>query len=135
VGAQRLCRTGAASAPDAAATLRFVIASCQRYDVGHYAAWRHVVDESPDLVFFLGDYIYETRSKPDALRRHEGEEAKTLEQYRVRYATYKSDALLQAAHAAAPWLLVWDDHEVANDYADLRGEGRNRRRPGRTGPP
>ena len=115
-------RTRTAPAPDAAASLRFVITSCQRYDVGHYAAWRHVVAENPDLVMFLGDYIYETGSRPDAIRRHEGGEAKTLEQYRARYATYKSDPLLQAAHAAAPWLLIWDDHEVANDYANMRGE-------------
>jgi alkaline phosphatase D len=115
-------RTRTAPAPEAAATLRFVITSCQRYDVGHYAAWRHVTAENPDLVFFLGDYIYEQASTRDALRMHEGGEAKTLEQYRARYATYKSDPLLQAAHAAAPWLLVWDDHEVSNDYANLRGE-------------
>ena len=115
-------RTRTAPAPDAAASLRFVITSCQRYDVGHYAAWRHITAENPDVVMFLGDYIYEYASRPDAIRRHEGGEAKTLEQYRARYATYKSDPLLQAAHAAAPWLLVWDDHEVSNDYANLRGE-------------
>jgi alkaline phosphatase D len=115
-------RTRTAPAPDAAASLRFVITSCQRYDVGHYAAWRHIAAENPDVVMFLGDYIYEYASRPDAIRRHEGGEAKTLEQYRARYATYKSDPLLQAAHAVAPWLLVWDDHEVSNDYANLRGE-------------
>ena len=115
-------RTRTAPAPDAAASLRFVITSCQRYDVGHYAAWRHITAENPDVVMFLGDYIYEYASRPDAIRKHEGGEAKTLEQYRARYATYKSDPLLQAAHAAAPWLLVWDDHEVSNDYANMRGE-------------
>ena len=71
---------------------------------------------------FLGDYIYEYASRPDAIRKHEGGVAKTLAQYRARYATYKSDPLLQAAHAAAPWLLIWDDHEVANDYANLQSE-------------
>ena len=72
---------------------------------------------------FLGDYIYEyaTRSRTRCARV-EGGEAFTLAQYRARYATYKSDPALQAAHAAAPWLLVWDDHEVSNDYAGLRGE-------------
>jgi alkaline phosphatase D len=44
---------------------------------------------------------------------------RTLDQYRARYAQYKSDPLLQAAHAACPWLMVWDDHEVQNDYAGL----------------
>jgi alkaline phosphatase D len=71
---------------------------------------------------FLGDYIYEYATGKDPVRRVEGGETLTLEQYRARYATYKSDPLLQAAHAAAPWLLVWDDHEVSNDYAGVRGE-------------
>ena len=113
-------RTRTAPRPDAAATLRFAMTSCQRYDVGHYAAWRHVAAESPDLVVFLGDYIYESPSRPDAIRRHEGTVARTLSEYRARYATYKSDPLLQVAHAAAPWLMIWDDHEVANDYAGLQ---------------
>jgi len=116
-------RTRTAPAADAPpATLRFAIASCQRYDAGHYAAWRQVVADTPDLVLFLGDYIYEYASGPDVLRRHEGGLVSTLAQYRARHATYKSDALLQAAHAAAPWLLVWDDHEVDNDYAGLQGQ-------------
>ena len=110
------------AAAAAASTLRFAIASCQRYDSGHYAAWRHIAEQDLDLIVFLGDYIYETPSRPDSIRHHEGGLARTLEQYRARYATYKSDPLLQAAHASAPWLHVWDDHEVSNDYADLRNE-------------
>ncbi len=115
-------RTRTAPAADAAATLRFAIASCQRYDVGHYAAWRHVAEEQHDLVMFLGDYIYEYATRKDPVRRVEGGVALTLDQYRARYATHKSDPHLQAAHAAAPWLLVWDDHEVSNDYANVQGE-------------
>ena len=115
-------RTRTAPAPNAAAPLRFAIASCQRYDAGHYAAWRDVADQSLDLVMFLGDYIYETGSPADAVRRHEGGYVKTLPAYRERYATYKRDPLLQAAHASAPWLMVWDDHEVDNDYANLQGQ-------------
>ena len=99
-----------------------MVASCQRYDVGHYAAWRHAAAENPDFVLFLGDYIYESASGSSAIRRHEGTVAKTLAEYRARYATYKSDPLLQAAHRAAPWLMVWDDHEVANDYANLQSQ-------------
>jgi alkaline phosphatase D len=98
------------------------LASCQRYDHGHYAAWRHVADSDLDLVVFVGDYIYEYLSPPSAVRNHEGGTVRTLEQYRARYAQYKSDASLQAAHAAMPWLLVWDDHEVDNDYAGLQGQ-------------
>ena len=115
-------RTRTAPAADAAATLRFAIASCQRFDVGHYAAWRHVAGAGLDLVVFLGDYIYEYATRKDPVRRMEGGELFTLEQYRARYATHKSDPSLQAAHAAAPWLLVWDDHEVSNDYAGFRGQ-------------
>lgn len=117
-------RTRTAPAPDATAVaLNFVIASCQRYDVGHYAAWRHVAAEpSLDLVMFLGDYIYEYGSGVRALRPVEGGQVRTLAQYRARYATYKSDPALQAAHAAVPWLMVWDDHEVDNDYAGLQSQ-------------
>ena len=116
-------RTRTAPAADApVAALDFIIASCQRYDVGHYAAWRHAAAEALDLVVFLGDYIYEYDSWPSALRRHTGGAVRTLADYRARYALYKSDPALQAAHASAPWLLVWDDHEVQNDYSGLQGE-------------
>lgn len=119
-------RTRTAPAADAAvARLNFIIASCQRYDVGHYAAWRHAAADELDLVMFLGDYIYEygrDSAPADAPRRHEGGKVHTLAGYRARYAQYKADPALQAAHAAAPWLLVWDDHEVDNDYAGLQGQ-------------
>ena len=115
-------RTRTAPAADSAATLRFAIASCQRFDVGHYAAWRDVASSSLDFVAFLGDYIYESAERKNPVRGVAGGEAFSLEQYRARYATYKSDPALQAAHAAAPWLVVWDDHEVSNDYAGFRGE-------------
>ena len=115
-------RTATAPAPSSPATLNFAIASCQRWDAGHFAAWRHMALEDLDVIMFLGDYIYEYSSRPDALRRHEGTVANTLDSYRARYATYKSDPALQAAHASAPWLMVWDDHEVDNDYANLQSQ-------------
>lgn len=113
-------RTRTAPAPGAVVDrLRLCYGSCQKYEAGYYAAWRHLVAEDPDLVLFLGDYIYEGAPSPkDAVRLHRNPEPKDLAGYRVRYATYKSDPLLQAAHHAAPWVLTWDDHEVANDYAD-----------------
>lgn len=113
------------TAPEPGADVRrfdFAIASCQRWDVGHYAAWRDCAAQSLDAVLFLGDYIYEYGLNPAAVRPHRGGKVRTLEGYRDRYAQYKSDPLLQAAHAAAPWLLVWDDHEVDNDYAGLQGQ-------------
>ncbi len=118
-------RTRTAPARGAAVDrLRLCFASCQKYEAGFYAAWRHVVEEDPDLILFLGDYIYEgAPNKTNAVRLHRNPEPLDLAGYRVRYATYKLDPLLQAAHHAAPWALTWDDHEVANDYAGALDEG------------
>jgi alkaline phosphatase D len=104
--------------------LRLAVASCQHWQFGSYAAHRHIAASSPDLVAFLGDYIYEWGAfqldhPPRAVRANE---SFTLEHYRARYAQYKSDADLQAAHRVAPWIVTWDDHEVANDYAGERDE-------------
>ncbi len=119
-------RTRTAPAPDALVDrLDFSIASCQRYDTGHFAAWRDVAahDKEQDLVLFLGDYVYERPAGGShPVRRVESGRARTLAGYRARYAQTKSDPALQAAHAACPWLIVWDDHEVDNDYAALQGQ-------------
>ena len=109
----------AADIPDA---LRFAFVSCQQYEQGYFAAYRHIVADAPDLLVHLGDYIYESSWGLNHVRRHEAAEPVTLEQYRARYACYKLDADLQAAHAACAWLLTWDDHEVENDYAGDRSE-------------
>ena len=123
-GRSSVGRTRTAPAEGANTTLQFATASCQRWDHGHYAAWRHMADENLDLVLFLGDYIYESAPAPASARRaraHSGSgRATTLQQYRDRYAQYKADPALQRMHAAAPWILVWDDHEVENDYANAR---------------
>lgn len=107
--------------------LRVAFASCQRWEHGHYAAWRHVCNDQPDLVLFLGDYIYEyaTPKNTEGLARtHALRYATTLADYRDRYALHKSDPALQAAHATCPWAVTWDDHEVQNDYAgDRNGQG------------
>ncbi len=116
-------RTRTAPTPGAAIDrLRFAFASCQQYEQGFYAAHRHMAEEELDLVVFLGDYIYESSWGRNHVRKHEGPEPYTLEQYRNRYARYKSDADLQRCHAAFPWLVTWDDHEVDNDYANDRSE-------------
>lgn len=126
-------RTRSAPAPGAdVARLDFVIASCQRWDHGHWAAWRHAAAEAPDLVLFLGDYIYENETTyAAAVRPHEGGRVDTLAEYRARYAQYRRDPALQAAHAAAPWIVIADDHEVANDYAGLQDPGQARSFPQR----
>jgi alkaline phosphatase D len=116
-------RTRTAPAPGALpARLRFAFGSCQQYEQGYYGAYRHVVADAPDLMVFLGDYIYESSWGRDHVRSHGALEPYTLEQYRARHALYRSDPDLQAAHAACPWVLTWDDHEVDNDYADDRPE-------------
>jgi alkaline phosphatase D len=116
-------RTRTAPAPGADnARLRFAYASCQQYEQGFYAAHRHMAREELDLVVFLGDYIYESSWGRNHVRKHNAGEPYTLTEYRDRYALYKSDADLQACHAAAPWLVTWDDHEVDNDYADDESE-------------
>jgi alkaline phosphatase D len=121
--ASEVGRSRTAPAPDARVDrLDFVVASCQRWDTGHYAAWRHAAADGPDLVLFLGDYIYEYASSAQSLRPNLGGKVRTLAGYRQRYGQYRGDPALRAAHAACPWLLVWDDHEVDNDYAGLQGQ-------------
>ena len=98
--------------------LRIALSSCQHYEQGQFIAHADIAKQPLDFVLFMGDYIYESSNPQYALRKHNGEEPKTLSQYRERYEQYKSDPMLQAAHAAHPWVLMWDDHEVVNDYAN-----------------
>lgn len=107
--------------------LKLAVASCQHWEFGSYAAHRYIAGSHPDLVAFLGDYIYEwgdfrRRHPPPGERIVRRNESFDLNSYRRRYAQYKSDPDLQAAHLAAPWIVTWDDHEVANDYAADRDE-------------
>ena len=113
------------TAPAAGAPLdrfRFAYASCQQYEQGYYAAHRHMAAEDLDLVVFLGDYIYESSWGQRHVRKHDAGEPYTLDEYRGRYALYKSDPDLRVNHAAAPWIVTWDDHEVDNDYANDKSE-------------
>ena len=113
-----LGRTRTAPAPDAEpARLRFALASCQHYEQGEFTLHREIAASDLDLVLFVGDYLYESSNPRFRIRPHEGPTPTTLEGYRQRHATYKLDPALQAAHAAHPWVLTWDDHEVENDYA------------------
>ena len=101
---------------------RFAFASCQHYEQGLYTAYQHMSEEDLDLVVHLGDYIYEGGGQPGRVRQHRGAEIKTLDDYRNRYALYKSDELLKRAHARFPWIITWDDHEVDNNYAGDKAE-------------
>jgi alkaline phosphatase D len=107
--------------------LRFAVAGCQNYEEGYYTAQRYLAEEEADFVFCYGDYIYEYRGdrvRPswtgeleERVRPHFGQEIYTIEDYRRRYAQYKMDTDLQAAHASAPWFVTWDDHEIDNNWA------------------
>lgn len=101
--------------------LRFAFASCQHYEQGYFTPYGMIVKDEPDLIVHLGDYVYES-SWGEPVRRHEGPEPLTLEEYRDRHALYKTEPYLQAAHAACPWLVTWDDHEVDNDYQGVESE-------------
>jgi alkaline phosphatase D len=101
--------------------LRFAVASCQHYEQGYFSPYGLMVKDAPELIVHLGDYIYES-SWGEPVRRHDGPEPVTLEEYRDRHALYKSERFLQAAHAHCPWLVTWDDHEVDNDYQGLESE-------------
>ena len=114
-------RTRSAPATDAdIAQLRFALASCQHYEQGLFAVHREIAERELDFVLFVGDYIYESSNPRYRVRPHEAGAPMTLHDYRARHATYKLDADLRAAHAAHPWVLTWDDHEVENDYAGDR---------------
>jgi alkaline phosphatase D len=101
--------------------LRFAVCGCNHYETGYFTAYRRIAEERFDFVFHTGDYIYEDRSdggkNPAVVRQHRGQEIFTVVDYRNRYAQYKSDRDLMAAHASAPFIVTWDDHEIADDYA------------------
>ncbi|MFK4243030.1 alkaline phosphatase D family protein [Micromonospora chokoriensis] len=113
-------RTRTAPAPSSfGRDLVMAFASCAHYEAGYYTAYRRMAEDNPGLILHLGDYIYEGGVNTSAVRQHVGAEIVSLADYRRRYALYKSDPDLQAAHAAAPWLVVPDDHEVENNYANM----------------
>ena len=99
--------------------LRFGTVSCANYEHGYFSPYRHLADEDPDLVLFLGDYIYEyiEKRRPTVRKHSDGVEATTLATYRNRYAQYHTDPDLQRLRAETSGLITWDDHEVENDYA------------------
>lgn len=108
--------------------VRFAVAGCQHLEEGHFTAWRRIAEEPLDFVFHYGDYIYEGPDRGPGermlngrpfmpLRRHVGGEIYSLDDYRRRYAQYRSDPDLQAAHAAVPWFVSFDDHEIDNNWA------------------
>ncbi|WP_030780579.1 alkaline phosphatase D family protein [Streptomyces sp. NRRL S-920] len=128
-------RTRTAPAPGSRPeSLTLAAVSCQAYHDGYFTAYKHLAQDDVDVVFHLGDYLYEyavdsaggARKYTDrTLPAHYNKETQTLEDYRLRYALYKSDPDLRAAHAAHPFVVTWDDHETENNYADDIDENGN----------
>ncbi|MEW2323117.1 alkaline phosphatase D family protein [Streptomyces griseoincarnatus] len=116
-------RTRTAPAADASvAGLRLGVVSCANWEAGHFAAYRHLAARGDlDAWLHLGDYIYEYGTgdygtRGTVVRPHSpAHEIVTLADYRTRHARYKTDPDLQALHATAPVIAMWDDHEFAND--------------------
>jgi len=111
---------------------RLALASCNSYESGRFAAYADMAKWAPDCVIHVGDYVYEGAATPlgvmrrrigaielslETVRQHNGSEIVTLWDYRNRYALYRSDPQLQAAHAASPWVVAMDDHEIDNNWA------------------
>ena len=115
----------ARTAPRAGALtpLALGVVSCQHWETGLFTAYDHMAREELDLVAHLGDYIYEYGPTPGRVRTHAGLEIRTVDDYRRRYAQYKSDPDLQRVHAAHPFFVTFDDHEVANNWAGDNDEG------------
>jgi alkaline phosphatase D len=120
-------RTRTLPAPTSAPEkLKFAFTSCQNYEQGLYTGYAQMAKDEPDLVFHLGDYIYEYPGKDGLVRKHTGpkdSKIKTLADYRERHMQYRADSLLHRMHALCPWFVTWDDHEFDNNYAnDLQEE-------------
>ncbi|MBA3327123.1 MAG: alkaline phosphatase D family protein [Solirubrobacterales bacterium] len=113
--------------------LRLALVSCSSLPAGFFNAYARVAERDElDLVVHVGDYIYESGSAGSVGRAPEPpREIVTLGDYRTRYAQYRRDPDLQAAHAAHPWVVVWDDHESANDSYE---DGAAGHQPGSEGP-
>lgn len=112
-------RTRTAPRPNSPlSSLKFLVASCQNYPAGFFTPYHHVADEDAAFMLFLGDYIYETGAASTYGRDHDPATLLiTLDDFRLRLSQYRTDPALQAAHAALPWMIMADDHDVRNNYA------------------
>ena len=112
-------RTGPPANAAHPAPLVFAFVSCQNFSDGYFTSYAEIAAAADiETVIFLGDYIYEGPNS-DVRAHAPARTIMTLDDYRTRHAQYKTDVDLQAAHAAHPWLVTWDDHEFVNNYADM----------------
>ncbi|MCA9069640.1 MAG: alkaline phosphatase D family protein [Planctomycetaceae bacterium] len=98
--------------------LKFAFTSCQNFEQGLFTAYEQMARDDVDLVFHLGDYIYEyAAGRNGKVRTHLGQELESLGDYRIRLSQYRADPLLHGMHAQCPWFVTWDDHEFDNNCA------------------
>jgi alkaline phosphatase D len=97
--------------------LNLSFTSCADYQTGWFTPYRRMAEDQPDLIAFLGDYIYEYGDYKYPVRDQAGGECFDLAGYRLRHAQHKADPESQMAHAIAPWVVVWDDHDIENAWA------------------
>jgi alkaline phosphatase D len=105
--------------PENTRDFRVAFVSCQNYGAGYFTAYKHIVDANPDLIIFLGDFIYEYEHR-NAVRVDSAGYAKDLETYRAKYKVYLTDQFLIEARSKIPMVAIWDDHEVMNDYSGIK---------------
>jgi alkaline phosphatase D len=106
-------------------TVKFAVFSCSLYSAGYFNAYDAAAKSDAEYAIHLGDYIYEYGSDPAKFGNADAvalgrvtapaNDIVTLDDYRTRYALYRSDASLQALHARMPFITIWDDHEFANN--------------------
>lgn len=111
--------------PETTSAVQFAVCSCSNYPAGYFYVYREMAKQDVDAIIHLGDYIYEYGkdgyATEDATRlgrtlpADNDKEIIKLDDYRKRYALYHKDIDLQAAHARHPFIVIWDDHELAND--------------------
>lgn len=111
--------------PTSTSKVSFAVCSCSNYPAGYFYVYREIAKQNVDVVIHLGDYIYEYGADGYAtedaaklgrtLAADNDQEIIKLDDYRKRYALYRNDKDLQALHQRHPFIVVWDDHELAND--------------------
>jgi alkaline phosphatase D len=116
-GVSPIGRTRTAPPAGAARPLSFGVSSCQAYGAGYFNAHADAAAQPLDLYLFLGDYVYEAKSRISA-DRGDDLQAVDLASYRAKYALYRSDPALRQLHRLHPTVHIWDDHEVENNYSD-----------------
>lgn len=111
--------------PETTSSVQFAVCSCSNYPAGYFHVYREMAKQEVDVVIHLGDYIYEygqdgyatedAKKLERLLASDNNKEIIKLDDYRKRYALYRSDVDLQALHQRHPFIVIWDDHELTND--------------------